>query len=72
MLKNVVFQTFISNRFSKSTLKVIAVIAVLVFTNCSTANEDEKPNATDPVEEKQTNAKYSVTFEINWKKMISP
>ena len=68
MLKNVVFHTFITNRFSKSTLKVIAVIAVLVFTNCSTANEEEKPNATDPVEEKQTNAKYSVTFEINWNK----
>lgn len=72
MLKNVVFQTFISSRFSKSTLKVIAVIAVLVFTNCSTANEDEKPNATDPVEEKQTNAKYSVTFEINWNKNDFP
>ena len=72
MLKNVVLHTFITNRFSKSTLKVIAVIAVLVFTNCSTANEDEKPNATDPVEEKQTNAKYSVTFEINWNKNNFP
>ena len=72
MLKNVAFHTFIFNRFSKSTLKVIAVIAVLVFTNCSTANEEEKPNATDPVEEKQTSTKYSVTFEINWNKNDFP
>lgn len=72
ILKDVVFHTLIFNRYSKSTLIVIAVIAVLVFTNCSIVNEEDKPNATDPVEEKQTNAKYSVTFQINWNKNDFP